>query len=105
MSRVFLLVIAIVATAGAALAYGDPKQISKAGNLVTEILRKHSPEGAKLNTSWPPKTTTHRVPLASMVEKHESYQLRIANYLTAKEMQNEEARLFIGPRRRANATT
>ncbi len=43
MSRVALLVMVIVATAGAALAYGDPKQISKAGTIVTEILRKQSP--------------------------------------------------------------
>lgn len=43
MSRVVLLVMVIVATAGAALAYGDPKQISKAGTIVTEILRKQSP--------------------------------------------------------------
>ena len=48
MSRVFLLVVVIVATAGAALAYGDPKQISKAGNLVTEILRKQSPAPLRL---------------------------------------------------------
>ncbi|MES2031914.1 MAG: TIGR02281 family clan AA aspartic protease [Pseudomonadota bacterium] len=48
MSRVFLLVIVIVATAGAALAYGDPKQISKAGSLVTEILRRQSPPPLRL---------------------------------------------------------
>jgi len=43
MTRVLLLIIAILATAGAALAYGDPKQITKAGTLVTEILRKQVP--------------------------------------------------------------
>lgn len=43
MTRVILLVIVIVATAGAALAYGDPRQISRAGSLVTEILRKQVP--------------------------------------------------------------
>jgi aspartyl protease family protein len=43
MTRVLLLIIAILATAGAALAYGDPKQITKAGTLVTEILRKQIP--------------------------------------------------------------
>jgi aspartyl protease family protein len=43
MTRVLLLMIAILATAGAALAYGDPKQITKAGTLVTEILRKQVP--------------------------------------------------------------
>ena len=48
MTRVVLLVMAIVATAGAALAYGDPKQISKAGDLVTEILRKQVPPPPRL---------------------------------------------------------
>ena len=43
MTRVLLLIIAILATAGAALAYVDPKQITKAGTLVTEILRKQIP--------------------------------------------------------------
>lgn len=43
MSRLLLLVVMIVATAGAALAYGDPAQFSKAGSLVTEILRKQIP--------------------------------------------------------------
>lgn len=43
MTRVILLVIVIVATAGAALAYGDPSQITKASTLVTEILRKQVP--------------------------------------------------------------
>lgn len=43
MTRVLLLIIAILATAGAALAYGDPRQITKAGTLVTEILRKQVP--------------------------------------------------------------
>jgi clan AA aspartic protease (TIGR02281 family) len=43
MTRVLLLIIAILATAGAALAYGDPGQITKASTLVTEILRKQVP--------------------------------------------------------------
>lgn len=43
MTRVILLVMVIVATAGAALAYGDPNQITKASTLVTEILRKQVP--------------------------------------------------------------
>ena len=42
MSRVLLLVVVILATAGAALAYGDPHQIAKAGTLVSSMLRKHS---------------------------------------------------------------
>lgn len=48
MSRVLLLVIVILATAGAALAYGDPHQIAKAGTLVSAMLRKHS--GAQART-------------------------------------------------------
>jgi aspartyl protease family protein len=48
MTRLLLLIIAIVATAGAALAYGDPKQISRAGTLVTEILRKQVPPQPRL---------------------------------------------------------
>jgi clan AA aspartic protease (TIGR02281 family) len=56
MSRVLMLVILIVATAGAALAYGDPKQISRAGSLVTEMLRKQSP--APLRTVDVPRGNT-----------------------------------------------
>ncbi|QUS39356.1 TIGR02281 family clan AA aspartic protease [Tardiphaga alba] len=48
MTRVFLLVTVIVATAGAALAYGDPKQISKAGTIVSDILRKQVPPPLRL---------------------------------------------------------
>ena len=43
MSRVLLLIVLILATAGAAWAYGDPVQISRAGSLVSEILRKQMP--------------------------------------------------------------
>jgi len=43
MTRVLLLIIAILATAGAALAYGDPRQLSLAGTIVTEILRRQVP--------------------------------------------------------------
>lgn len=48
MTRVLLLIIAILATAGAALAYGDPRQISKAGTLVTEIIRKQIPPAPRI---------------------------------------------------------
>ena len=43
MSRVALLIILVMATAGAALAYGDPTQISKAGAMVSGILRSQVP--------------------------------------------------------------
>jgi aspartyl protease family protein len=46
-SRVLLLIALVVATAGAAWAYGDPAQISKAGALVTEMLRKQVPPPAR----------------------------------------------------------
>jgi clan AA aspartic protease (TIGR02281 family) len=56
MSRILMLVILIVATAGAALAYGDPRQISKAGTIVTEMLRKQNP--APLRTVDVPRGNT-----------------------------------------------
>ena len=43
MSRVMLLIVLVIATAGAAWAYGDPVQISRASSLVTEILRAQMP--------------------------------------------------------------
>jgi clan AA aspartic protease (TIGR02281 family) len=42
-SRVLLLAVLVAATAGAAWAYGDPVQISKAGALVSDMLRKQVP--------------------------------------------------------------
>jgi aspartyl protease family protein len=39
-SRALLVLFVLAATAGAVLAYGDPKQIAKAGILVSEMLRK-----------------------------------------------------------------
>jgi aspartyl protease family protein len=42
-SRVVLLIVLVIATAGAAWAYGDPVQISKAGALVSDILRAQMP--------------------------------------------------------------
>ncbi|MDB5618265.1 TIGR02281 family clan AA aspartic protease [Tardiphaga sp.] len=47
MSRVLLLVVLVAATAGAAWAYGDPVQISKASALVSDMLRKQMPPPAR----------------------------------------------------------
>ena len=47
MSRVLLLIVLVAATAGAAWAYGDPAQISKAGALVSDMLRKQVPPPAR----------------------------------------------------------
>ena len=43
MSRVVLLIVLVIATAGAALAYGDPTQISKASAMVSDMLRSQAP--------------------------------------------------------------
>ena len=43
MSRVVLLIVLVIATAGAALAYGDPTQISKASAMVSDMLRSQTP--------------------------------------------------------------
>jgi aspartyl protease family protein len=42
MSRVLLVVVVLLATAGAVVAYGDPKQISHATQAVSSLLRKPS---------------------------------------------------------------
>ena len=47
MSRVLLLAVLVAATAGAAWAYGDPVQISKASALVSDMLRKQMPPPAR----------------------------------------------------------
>ena len=47
MSRVLLLAVLVAATAGAAWAYGDPAQISKASALVSDMLRKQVPPPAR----------------------------------------------------------
>jgi len=46
-SRVLLLIVLVAATAGAAWAYGDPVQISKAGALVSDLIRKQMPPPAR----------------------------------------------------------
>jgi aspartyl protease family protein len=40
MSRVLLVIFVLAATAGAVLAYGDPRQIAKASTIVSDLLRK-----------------------------------------------------------------
>jgi aspartyl protease family protein len=40
-SRVLLVIFVLAATAGAVLAYGDPRQIAKASTMVSDMLRKH----------------------------------------------------------------
>jgi aspartyl protease family protein len=40
-SRVLLIIFVLAATAGAVLAYGDPRQIAKASTMVSDMLRKH----------------------------------------------------------------
>jgi aspartyl protease family protein len=43
MTRVMLVVVMLLATAGAVVAYGDPHRIAVAGSLVSEMLRKQMP--------------------------------------------------------------
>jgi aspartyl protease family protein len=40
MSRVLLVIFVLAATAGAVLAYGDPRQIAKASTIVSDMLRR-----------------------------------------------------------------
>ena len=42
MSRILLVVVVLLATAGAVVAYGDPGQIARARNTVAELLRKRA---------------------------------------------------------------
>ena len=42
MSRILLVLIALLATAGAVVAYGDPVQIARAKNTVSTLLRPHA---------------------------------------------------------------
>jgi aspartyl protease family protein len=41
-SRILLVVVVLLATAGAVVAYGDPSQIARAKNTVAELLRKRA---------------------------------------------------------------
>jgi clan AA aspartic protease (TIGR02281 family) len=45
-SRILLVVVVLVATAGAVVAYGDPVQIARAKNTVTELLSRRTPARA-----------------------------------------------------------
>jgi len=40
MSRVLLVLLMLAATAGAVVAYGDPEQIARAGDTVSELMRR-----------------------------------------------------------------
>ena len=42
MSRILLVVLVLVATAGAVVAYGDPDRIAQARDTVSELLRKRA---------------------------------------------------------------
>lgn len=46
MIRVMLVLLTLAATAGAVVAYGDPKQIARAGDQVSKMLRQRSLEPA-----------------------------------------------------------
>ena len=47
MSRVLLVVLMLAATAGAVVAYGDPGRIARAGDSVSELLRKRAASPAR----------------------------------------------------------
>ncbi|MDB5608485.1 MAG: peptidase [Bradyrhizobium sp.] len=47
MSRVLLVLLVLIATAGAVVAYGDPNQIARASNTVSELLRKRATPPAR----------------------------------------------------------
>ena len=47
MSRVLLVVLMLAATAGAVVAYGDPQRIARAGDSVSELLRRRAATPAR----------------------------------------------------------
>src|SRR5665647_1371856 len=47
-SRVLLVLLVLVATAGAVVAYGDPARISQASDTVSKMLRKHPPAANRM---------------------------------------------------------
>ena len=66
MSRILLVVLVLAATAGAVVAYGDPDQIARASDTVSELLRKRAPPprapcrsraGRAVNSRCRPKST------------------------------------------------
>jgi aspartyl protease family protein len=48
MSRILLVVLMLAATAGAVVAYGDPQRIARAGDKVSEMLRKRTAAPARV---------------------------------------------------------
>jgi clan AA aspartic protease (TIGR02281 family) len=46
-SRVLLVILMLAATAGAVVAYGDPKQIARAGDTVAELVRRRAASPAR----------------------------------------------------------
>jgi clan AA aspartic protease (TIGR02281 family) len=47
MSRVLLVLLMLAATAGAVVAYGDPEQIARAGDTVSELMRRRAASPAR----------------------------------------------------------
>jgi len=47
MSRFLLVVVVLLATAGAVVAYGDPAQIARAKNAVADLLHKRTTASAR----------------------------------------------------------
>ena len=47
MSRILLVLLMLAATAGAVVAYGDPGRIARAGDTVSDLLRKRSQPPAR----------------------------------------------------------
>ncbi len=47
MSRILLVVLVLVATAGAVVAYGDPDRIARAGDTVSELLHRRTAHPAR----------------------------------------------------------
>jgi aspartyl protease family protein len=48
MSRILLVIVMLAATAGAVVAYGDPQRIARAGDKVSEMLRKRTAAPARV---------------------------------------------------------
>ncbi len=46
MSRILLVLVMLAATAGAVVAYGDPERIARAGDTVSDLLRRRASEAA-----------------------------------------------------------
>jgi aspartyl protease family protein len=46
-SRILLVVLVLIATAGAVVAYGDPDQIALAGDTVSQLLHRQAAKPAR----------------------------------------------------------